>query len=150
MGLRRSEICALTISDLSPENVLTIDKAKVQDANKEWVIKSTKTTDSTRTIVIPEYVAGLIREQGYVYDGFPGLIYKKLVDTQDKLGIKHFSLHKMRHFFASYMHKLGYSDKQIQEMGGWKTDGVMKTVYQHAMDMEEAKRSVSVNFEKLL
>lgn len=150
MGLRRSEICALTVDDLSKDNTLTIDKAKVQNENNEWVIKSTKTTESTRTIIIPDYIAKKIRQQGYVYDGFPNLLYKHLSDVQTKLGIKHFSLHKMRHFFASYMHNLGYSDKQIQEMGGWKTDGVMKTVYQHAMNMEEAKRQMSANFASLI
>lgn len=150
MGLRRSEVCALQREDLSDDNVLTINKALVQNEKKEWVVKTTKTTDSTRTIIIPEYIANLIREQGYVYDGFPGQIYKRLTDTQKKLGIPHFSLHKMRHFFASYMHKLGYTDKQIQEMGGWKTDEVMRTVYQHAMDMEEAKKKMSANFGSLL
>lgn len=150
MGLRRSEVCALQIEDLSDDNVLTINKALVQNEKKEWVVKTTKTTDSTRTIIIPDYIANRIREQGYVYDGFPGQIYKRLTDTQKKLGIPHFSLHKMRHFFASYMHKLGYTDKQIQEMGGWKTDEVMRTVYQHAMDMEEAKKKMSSNFGSLI
>lgn len=150
MGLRRSEVCALQREDLSDDNILTINKALVQNEKKEWVVKTTKTTDSTRTIIIPEYIANLIREQGYVYDGFPGQIYKRLTDTQKKLGIPHFSLHKMRHFFASYMHKLGYTDKQIQEMGGWKTDEVMRTVYQHAMDMEEAKKKMSANFGSLI
>lgn len=149
MGLRRSEICALTLDDLS-SNTLTINKALVQDKNKQWVIKTTKTEDSTRTIQIPDYLADLIRKQGYVYEGFPGLIYKHLTDIQKKLGIQHFSLHKMRHFFASYMHQLGYTDKQIQAFGGWKTDGVMKTVYQHEMEMEKAKESMANNFNGLI
>lgn len=149
MGLRRSEICALTIDDLNG-NTLTINKALVYDKNKQWIVKETKTEDSTRTIQVPDYVADLIREQGYVYEGFPGQIYKRLTDIEKKLGIPHFSLHKMRHFFASYMHQLGYTDKQIQAFGGWKTDGVMKTVYQHEMEMEKAKASMSNNFGTLI
>ena len=149
MGLRRSEICALTLNDLKG-NTLTINKALVQDRNKKWVIKTTKTADSTRTIQVPDYVVNLIREQGYVYEGFPGQIYKTLTDIEKKLDIPHFSLHKMRHFFASYMHQLGYTDKQIQAFGGWKTDGVMKTVYQHEMEMEKAKTSMSNNFSSLI
>ena len=64
--------------------------------------------------------------------------------VQKQLGIQHFPLHKMRHFFASYLHNLGYSDKQIQEAGGWR-DGsnIMRVVYQHAMDMENAKKKMS-------
>jgi integrase len=150
MSLRRSEILALTIDDLTEDNRLIINKAKVQNENKEWVIKPTKTTDSTRSIVVPDYIANKIRQQGYVFNGFPGQIYKHLIDAQNALGIPHFSLHKMRHFFASYMHKLGYSDKQIQEAGGWKTTQILDTVYKHAMDLEEAKRSMSTNIEGLL
>lgn len=142
LGLRRSEICALTMDDLSG-NVLTVNKAKVQNERKEWVIKATKTTDSTRTVILPDYLVGIINERGF-YDGHPELIYRKLTETEKKLGIQHFPLHKMRHFYASYLHKLGYSDKQIQEAGGWK-DGshIMRTVYQHAMDMDKAKKEMS-------
>lgn len=142
MGLRRGEICALTLEDLN-ENVLTINKALVKNDKNEWVINKTKTTDSTRTVIIPEYLADLIRKQGYVYNGFPGAIYNHLARVEKKLGIPHFSLHKMRHFFASYMHNLGYTDKQIQNFGGWKTDNVMKTVYQHEMEMDKAKASIA-------
>ena len=142
MGLRRSEICALTVDDLEG-NTLTINKALVQDANKQWVIKTTKTTDSTRTIKIPPEIADKIRKKGYVYNGFPGSIYNYLQKVERKLKIKHFSLHKLRHFFASYMHNLGYSDKQIQDFGGWKTDNIMKSVYQHSMEMEKTKAEVA-------
>ena len=137
LGLRRSEICALTKDDLSG-NMLTINKALVEGENKEWIVKSTKTIESTRVIVIPDYLADLIREKG-IYDSSPHSLYSKLKCVQDRLGIKRFSFHKLRHFFASYMHNLGYTDKQIQEFGGWKTDEVMKKVYQHAMDVDQAK-----------
>ena len=148
MGLRRSEICALTPGDLNG-NKLTINKAKVQDLNNEWVIKSTKTTESTRTIVLPDYIVELIHKQGF-YDGHPELIYRELQKACVECGIKPFPLHKMRHFFASYMHDLGFSDKQIQSMGGWQTDAVMKTVYIHEMEMDKAKAEMANQFNNLL
>ena len=150
MGLRKSEICAAEITDLSADNVLTINKAKVQGKGEKWVIKSTKTTESTRTIVLPDYLADLIRKQGYIYQGYPNVLSNQMRKKQDKLGIPHFSLHKMRHFFASYMHDLGYSDKQIQEAGGWKTDKLMKTVYTHSMEMEKAKKSMANDIGSLI
>lgn len=148
LGLRRSEICALTPSDLNG-NVLTINKAIVEDENGDWHIKTTKTKESTRTIIVPDRVAELIRKNG-IYDSSPHSLYSALKRVQDKLEIPRFSLHKMRHFFASYMHNQGYSDKQIQEFGGWKTDEVMKTVYQHAMKMDEVKKSMADNIGSLL
>lgn len=148
MGLRRSEICALTKEDLNG-NVLTINKALVQNTDNEWVVKKTKTTESTRTIVVPDYVVNLINESGVCEYG-PHAIYQALQRTQRRLGIQQFPFHKLRHFFASYMHDLGYSDKQIQEFGGWKTDQVMKTVYQHAMEMDKVKKNMSDNIDKLV
>ena len=141
-GLRRSEVCAVTIDDLDGTK-LTVNKAKVKDEKKQWVIKTTKTTESTRTIIIPKNLADKIRERGYIYNGSPYSLPKALKRTQEQLGIPQFPLHKLRHFFASYLHQKGYTDKQIQEMGGWKTDTVMKTVYQHALDMDNAKRSAA-------
>lgn len=149
IGLRRSEICALTLDDLDG-CTLTINKALVQNENKQWVVKTTKTTDSTRTLILPEAVVVKIHEQGFIYKGNPDNFYKRILYAQKKAGLPHFKLHALRHFFASYMHDLGYSDKQIQEMGGWKTDNVMKTVYQHAMNMNETKAKMSDDISKLL
>ena len=141
-GLRRSEVCALTPDDLKG-NVLTINKALVKNEHNEYVIKTTKTTESTRTIIIDDDLANLIRERGHIYNYHPENLYKALQRAQDKAGVPRFQLHKLRHFFASFLHSKGYTDKQIQEMGGWKTDNVMKTVYQHALDMEEAKHKAA-------
>ena len=150
MGLRRSEICALNLSDLADDDVLTIDKAMVQNEAKQWVVKQqTKTVDSTRTLLLPHDLAELIRKQKFIYNGHPELIYRTLTETQDILNIPHFPLHKCRHFFASYLHNEGYSDKQIQEMGGWKSNSVLQTVYQHAMEIDEAKRKVADTMGKL-
>lgn len=142
LGLRRSEIIALTLDDLNG-TTLTINKAMVLDEHKKWVIKTTKTTDSTRTIIIPQDIADKIREQGYIYKGHPANLYDNIRSAQDKAGVQHFKLHALRHFFASYMHDKGYSDKQIQEMGGWKTTYVLDTVYKHAMNMNETKTQMS-------
>jgi Integrase len=131
-GLRRSEICALTIDDIVGDTV-TINKAMVLDKDKNWVIKTTKTTASTRTIVIPSHIVELIKAQGYVYKGHPNSITDFLSATQKKLNIPHFSIHKLRHYFASKMSALNIPEENILQMGGWETDHVMKNVYRHAM-----------------
>lgn len=148
MGLRRSEICALTPEDLNG-NVLTINKALVQNEKKEWVIKQTKTESSTRKIILPDELVKLLNEKGF-YEGNPENLYFNLQRAQKRLGIPQFPLHKLRHFFASYMHDLGYSDKQIQEFGGWKTDAIMKTVYQHAMEMNKVKSEMANSIGSLM
>lgn len=150
-GLRRSEICALTPEDVDGD-ILHINKALVQDTNNKWVIKSTKTTSSTRDIVIPVELAEKIKEQGYVYEGAPGNLTKHLERIEEKLGMEHFSIHKLRHYFASQMSALGVPEADILKMGGWETDHVMKSVYRHSMmDKEEqAKRTAAAKLQKTL
>lgn len=142
-GLRRSEVCALTLSDLDG-NKLTINKAKVKDVNNQWVIKTTKTVDSTRTIIIPDDLADKIRKKGYIYKYIPGSICRALERAEKQAGVPNFPLHKLRHFFASYLHDKGYTDKQIQEMGGWRTNNVLVSIYQHGMNMDEAKERAAI------
>lgn len=150
-GLRRSEICALALDDIEGD-ILHINKAIVLDENNEWVIKSTKTTESTRDIVIPEEIIERIREQGYIYRGHPNSILRFLDKTQKELGIPCFSLHKLRHYFASKMSAMHIPDADIMRMGGWKTDYVMKDVYRHAMEYKnkEAQKKASDEFKKIL
>ena len=138
LGLRRSEICALAPEDLNG-NVLFINKALVLNENNEWTLKHiTKTDKSTRQIVVPEYVAELIRTNG-ACPCTPHSLYWKLQRVQMSLGIHRFPFHKLRHFFASYLHEQGFSDKQIEALGGWKSDYTLKKIYQHEMEMEKAK-----------
>ena len=137
-GLRRSEICALTIDDLNG-NLISVTKAKVQKADGSWVIKKTpKTAESNRLVYVTDYVRDLILNQGYVYKGHPENIKTRLSAIEKKLGIRHFSPHKLRHYFASMTHELGISDANIMAMGGWKTDNVMKTVYRHSIEKSVA------------
>ncbi len=150
-GMRRSEICALTPEDIEGD-IVHINKALVQNANREWVIKSTKTTESTRDIIIPTQLADKIREQGYVYKGFPHSITKHLSHVQESLAIPHFTLHKLRHYFASQMSALGVPEADILKLGGWETDYVMKSVYRHSMmeKEEKAKREAAKKFSNTL
>ena len=137
-GMRRSEICALTPDDIDGD-MLHINKAMVQNDKKEWIIKTTKTTESTRSIIIPLELAEKIKLQGYVYKGHPGNITKHLKILENKLGIPSFPLHKLRHYFASQMSALGVPEADILKMGGWETDNVMKSVYRHSMMEKEEK-----------
>ncbi len=150
-GMRRSEICALTPDDIDGDTV-HINKALVQDVNNNWVVKTTKTTSSTRDIIIPIEIADKIQQQGYAYDGFPGSISNHLSKLEKDLGMEHFSLHKLRHYFASKMSALGIPEADILKMGGWETDHVMKTVYRHSMiDKErEAQRKAAAQLGNAL
>ncbi len=142
-GMRRSEICALTIDDIEGD-VVHITKAVVQDENGRWVKKTTKTVESTRDIVIPEFLVKKIKEHGIIYDGNPSGITSFLIRAQRKLQMPRFSLHKLRHYFASKMSAMHVPDADIMKMGGWRTDHVMKGVYRHAMQDKDKEMQRSM------
>ena len=145
LSCRLSEICALSIDDLDGDT-LTINKSLVRGVDG-YILKDTPKTDaSNRQIIIPDALVEWIREHGYIYRMYPQNIDKYLRRTLPELGMEFFSVHKMRHFFASYAHELGYSDKTIQTLGGWNTDIVMKRVYRHQLNKSDAMQTLKSDF----
>lgn len=148
LGLRRGEICALTLDDLKG-NELYINKTVVYSDSK-WITKDTpKTETSNRTLYIPDSLVNEIKEKGYIFNGHPNALNKAIHRTQASLGIQEFKFHALRSYFASYAHTLGIPDKDIMTMGGWKTDEVMKRVYRKAM-AESTQKSMKKLSNKIL
>lgn len=144
-GLRRSEAICITSDDLDG-NILTIDKSKVINADNEYVEHSTKTVESTRSIMIPDDLAKLIKDKnGKVFTQHPNSIGKWLTNTQEKLGIEKFSMHKLRHFFCSTLSDMNVPEADILKMGGWSKDAkVMKTVYRHSQLNKDKERQKNI------
>lgn len=135
LGMRRGEICALTMDDIDVKhNKIRINKDMVECIDDTWTVKPTPKTDaSNRTITVPDRVIELIQKNG-LFNGHPGSITSWMLKTQRRLGMNQFSVHKLRHYFASASHEKGMSDADIMRYGGWQTDIVMKRVYRHALE----------------
>ena len=135
-GLRRSEILAITGDDITGQT-LHVNKAKVLNENNEWVIKTTKTPKSKRDITIPEDIADLIKERGYAFDGYPSDINKVITTACKKLKIKHFSLHKLRHYFATKLLSENVDIITVMSLGGWSSASMLQKRYAHAVKEKE-------------
>ena len=68
-----------------------------------------------------------------------------------KNGLPHMTFHNLRHENASIMAALQIPDIYAQERGGWKTDKVMKRVYQHTFESGRiaADNKIDAFFEKM-
>ncbi len=132
-GLRRGEICALTLQDFDGDYV-TISKDKVMDEYGAYVVKDPKTETSNRTVLLPHSVVQLIRAKGHITTLTPHQISCKFQKKQICLGIDPpYCFHSLRHYCASYLHSQGIPDAYIMARGGWATTHVMNKVYRHAM-----------------
>ena len=143
--LRRSEISALSSSDLEG-SILHIHSAMVLDANKNWIIKTTKTLAGDRFIELPSFVCDLIREKdGRVVPLCPDVISSRFIRARVRLGLPYFKFHALRHYSASFQHSIGIADEYIMARGGWNSDTVLKQVYRHALSEEQKKANTIIN-----
>ncbi len=134
-GLRRGEVCALTLNDISDFGV-TVNKAVVYDDKGNLITKTPKTVAGTRFVPLSQELIQEVKQWEY-FGISPKTIdgnYRRLFE---KLDINYFSFHKLRHYFASELHARGIPDKYIAEIGGWETISVLQQIYQHTLKDEK-------------
>ena len=132
-SLRRSEVAALTQSDVSDLGV-SVSKAMVQDADGNWVIKQPKTAAGDRFIPLPPQIITKLRAAGDPPCPLnPEQITKGLRRVLKKAGLPLFRFHDLRHYYASTLHALGVPDTYIMLYGGWESEAVLHGVYEHTL-----------------
>ncbi len=145
LGLRRSEIAALTWNDYDPiRKTLRINKAMVVDDKRDWVVKAPKSYAGTRTLTLPDFLSDYLEKAPRSSDSIvpltPNAITRRFERLRDKLGLT-FRFHDLRHYNASVMLALGVPDRYAMERMGHATPNMLKTVYQHTM--REKQRDVA-------
>ena len=150
LGLRRSEILALTHDDYDPKTkTLSITKALVPNDENQYVLKTTKTVKSNRKISVPPYLADKLEARIKADKEFctvsPSHICTKLKKICKANNLPNIRLHDLRHQNASVMLALGIADKYAMERGGWSSNATMKNIYQHTMSAQRSEADELVN-----
>ena len=100
-----------------------------------------KTFNSTRRLVVPAYIQSLINAvphsstEDFIVPQDYRFITKQLKKLTKANGYN-LTFHQLRHLNASVMLMLGIPDKYAMERGGWASNGVLKSVYQHTFSAE--------------
>lgn len=142
LGLRRSEIIALKWKDYnSRRRTIHIHAAKVPNKDGVMVEKGTKTTASTRTLHVSEYLAEVLdstpRKSEYIVALAPETIGKWLKRYCKKADVPVVRLHDLRHTNASFMLALKFPNKYSMKRGGWSNESTLRKVYQHTYSEAE-------------
>ena len=151
LGLRKSETVALKWKDIDfDKHTVSINKARVKDQFDSYVEKATKTTESTRTLKIPQVLYDTLEEQehtnpeAYVIDDSIDALVSLYNRTRDKLGFP-YKFHALRHYYASVLLVQGLPNKYAQKQMGHATDNMLKQVYQHTFKSKEEEYEASLD-----
>ena len=134
------------------QKTITIKRALVRDKDNHWVEKGTKTTSSTRTLSVPDYIMEKLAAAKETSSGGDRVVplssesmYKRLKTILRKHDLPDIRFHDLRHTAASVMLTLNIPDKYAQARGGWATNHTMKTVYQHTMQSQQSAVDMAID-----
>ena len=150
LGLRRSEICALTQDDFFDGKV-RIDKALVLSYdNKTYVVKGTKSKAGRRILSVEPSVYATIKaygcnpRTGRIISTTPARVSCRYTTLAKRFGVPG-SLHDLRHYYASILAALNVPVKYAMQRLGHSTPQVTEKVYQHALSAYDQKFNDVVN-----
>ena len=144
-GLRRGEIAALEYDDING-SLLHVKASRVLEEGKYEVTKSPKTFTSDRYIPIPNFVLSHIlrnRTDTRVCPITLNYMTHNFIILRNRLGLN-CRFHDLRHYYASACHAIGVPDQYIMRFGGWKSDGVLKSIYRGILDDFEVQSAQKI------
>ena len=167
-GMRISEFCGLTLSDIDLEKkIINIDHPLQRSSKMEYIIESTKTNAATRKLPMTDDVAQCFRaiiedreppEHERIIDGYGGFLFtdkkgdpkvamhwehrfKHMLNRYNEIyrvQMPRITPHVCRHTYCSNMAKAGMNPKTLQYLMGHSDIGVMLHTYTH-LGLEDAE-----------
>jgi len=137
-SLRIAEIDGLDWSHLSPETI-QIRQKRIADKDGNWItIPGAKTEGSVRDVpvMIPELEQAIRAAEkegraGKVLQVPQEMLRRECAAVCTAAGVPTITVHQLRHTFASLCAHLKIPMQICQNLGGWRTDAVMRAVYVH-------------------
>ena len=161
-GLRTGEMVGLKWSDIDLENrILTIERSmEYRHSTKEWRIGEPKSKSGYRTIPLTNEAVEILKRQKQKNSSFPVIqmewaefvflckkgtpVKNSTYDTMlfklcDKAGIPRFSMHVLRHTFATRCIEAGMKPKTLQTILGHSNIGITMNLYVHTTEEQKHK-----------
>lgn len=176
-GMRISEFCGLTLSDLDMENrIINIDHQLQRTAQGDYVIEATKTNAGTRKLPMTDDVWYMFqaiiddrpkRMREIMVDGHIGFLFRddrglplvalhwenrfkhavKRYNDIFRVQLPNISPHVCRHTYCSNMARAGMNPKTLQYLMGHSDIGVTMNTYTH-LGLDAAKEEM-IRLEEL-
>ena len=156
-SLRRSEVFALEWNQLDlKNNVIHVKGAVVRNKDNKLIRKEQNKTENSQrdiSIMIPRLSQLLnavpeSKRKGKIYTKPENYLWKEINAVCRENGLPEIGCHGLRHSLCSLGFHVGLSEKEVMEIGGWKSPDVMRRVYHHisAADKLKAENKISQFF----
>lgn len=146
-GMRISEIRGLKFSKVK-DNRITVDNVIVT-VGREHFEKRPKSSAGVRTFPIAEDLQQMIdalpHDSEYVTTHGDKAINKRLHDLLKQNDMPAYTMHSLRHGFASAMAYLGIPEQYAMVIGGWDTSDTMHKIYMQTFDSAKQEFSERIN-----
>lgn len=145
-SLRRSELAALTVDDIS-NGYIHVNKASVMNDGNVFVSKpTTKTEASTRDIpiMIPRLLE-IMPKKGKLVTISTTSLRDRINRICAANGLPLVGCHGLRRSFASLGYHLNWSERMVMQIGGWST---LQTVHSFYIKLYDVDRDESVKTMK--
>lgn len=161
-GLRIGEVCGLQWGDFDFKNQIVTIQRTVERISEltpnmpnktKVIISEPKTENSIRTIPLPHFLSEhLLRFQktpntyfltGTLQPTEPHQFYVRYQKYMDRLGIRGYTFHALRHTFATHCVSLGFDIKSLSEILGHANVSTTLAIYVHPT-MEQKRKQMAL------
>lgn len=145
-SLRRSELLALTWSQVSP-SLIRVSGSVVSDEHNMFVSReANKTLSSARTVpvMIPrlgELLASPGEPEEHLISSHPNIPGRQINRVCAAASLPLVGVHGLRHSFASLGYHLRMSEMEVMRLGGWSDYTTVHRIYTHLSDLDALKAS---------
>lgn len=168
-GLRTGEALGLTWDNVDFENNIIVVKNNLQYVKNKFIMRTTKTESSIRTVALPDLVIDLLRKEKIRQNKLKikGLMKEKEYDTViinketnyynprgfrqsyekfiKKIGLEYKKPHALRHAHVSMLVAAGVDVKTISQRVGHSSIDITLDIYAHAFKENDKKAAQKID-----
>lgn len=164
-GIRTGELAALTWENVDFDKRILRITHTADDRSGKWEVRTSKSKSSVRDIPLNDEAMRILKSQkekmhalGVVSIEYHNSVFlskngnviknstynKDLQRICEKNGIAHFSMHTLRHTFATRCAEAGMQPKTLQKIMGHSNIGITMNIYVHCTEDKKAQEMKEV------
>ncbi len=145
-SLRMSEVLKLDAAEDIKDGMIYVRGAVVPDKNNKLVEKKTNKNRTSRReipIMIPRLME-ILPTEGKAVTVWSSTVSKHIIKACVRAGLPSCSPHDLRRSFASLAYHLKWSERTVQEIGGWNDLNTVHKIY-----VKLSRKDVNADVEKM-